>query len=99
MELLKVKRHFQITIPQGIREKLDLAVGDYVQADIEDGKIVIRPVEVVKTDAIERRRRFSREREAAYAILDEIHAAMKGDPPEEIAAAIKEAIQEARHKG
>jgi AbrB family looped-hinge helix DNA binding protein len=41
---LKVKRHFQLTIPASPPAKLQLTEGDYVQADVEDGKIIIRPV-------------------------------------------------------
>lgn len=39
MELTKVRRNFQLKIPWALREKLGLAVGDYVEADIEDERI------------------------------------------------------------
>lgn len=97
MELIKVRRNFQVTIPQALREKLGLAVGDYVQADIEDEKIVIRPVEVVSPGAGERRRTAG-EREAAYAALDEIWAKMKDEDPEVVEKTVKEAVKEARKK-
>lgn len=95
MELLKVKRHFQVTIPASLRAKLQLAEGDYVQADVEEGKIVIRPVEVIHPGQ-GKRRSMTKEREAAYALLDEIHAQMKDEDPEEIEKAIAEAVKEAR---
>ena len=50
MEILRLKRHFQITIPLSLREKLGLSIGDYLEADVEDGKIVIRPVKVIHPD-------------------------------------------------
>jgi AbrB family looped-hinge helix DNA binding protein len=50
MELIKVKRNYQLTIPSELRRKLKLAVGDYLEADVEDNKIVIRPVKVVHPD-------------------------------------------------
>ncbi len=50
MELIKVRRNYQVTIPQDLRKKLKLSVGDYVEADVENGKIVIRPVKVVRPD-------------------------------------------------
>ena len=94
MELIKVRRNFQLTIPQGLREKFGLAVGDYVQADIEDERIVIRPVEV-RTGKGEQKR-SSKERQAAYAILDEISRKMSGEDPEVIEKTVKEAVREAR---
>lgn len=94
MELIKVRRNFQLTIPQALREKLGLAVGDYVQADLEDERIVIRPVEV--QPGAGERQRSRKEREAAYAILDEIWGKMKGEEPEVIEETVKEAVQEAR---
>jgi len=93
MELIKVRRNFQLTIPQSLRDKLKLAVGDYVQADIEDEKIVIRPVEVVEG---KEKPRSSKDRQAAYAVLDEIWEKMKDENPDAIEKTIKEAVEEAR---
>lgn len=92
MELIKVKRNFQLTIPQALRDKLRLAVGDYVEADIENGKIVIRPVQVVRAKKEEHRA----EREKAYAALDEIWAKTKNEDPEEAAQLVNEAIKAVR---
>jgi AbrB family looped-hinge helix DNA binding protein len=50
MELVKVKRNYQITIPQNLRRIIRLTVGDYVEVDIQDDTIVIRPVKVVHPD-------------------------------------------------
>jgi antitoxin MazE len=50
MELVKVKRNFQITIPQNLRRIIRLTVGDYVELDIKDDTLVIRPVKVVHPD-------------------------------------------------
>ncbi len=95
MELIKVRRNFQLTIPQALREKLRLAVGDYVQADIEDERIVIRPVQVVGSEGKERRR-SGEERKMAYAALDEIWNKMAEEDPAVIDKTIKEAVEEAR---
>jgi bifunctional DNA-binding transcriptional regulator/antitoxin component of YhaV-PrlF toxin-antitoxin module len=84
----------KLTIPLVLREKLGLAVGDYVQADIEDERIVIRPVEVVGTAEGERRR-SSKERQKAYAILDEISRQMIDEEPEAIEETINEAVRQA----
>ncbi|MDD5452269.1 MAG: AbrB/MazE/SpoVT family DNA-binding domain-containing protein [Thermodesulfobacteriota bacterium] len=50
MPLVKVKRHYQITIPQGLRRKLNLAVGDYVEVENKDGDIIMKPVKLVHPD-------------------------------------------------
>lgn len=50
MELIKVKRNYQITIPQSLRKMIRLAVGDYLEVDIQDNTLVIRPVKVVHPD-------------------------------------------------
>jgi len=43
MSLVKVKENFQITLPAAIRKKFKVAVGDYVEAVIQDGKIALIP--------------------------------------------------------
>jgi antitoxin MazE len=50
MELVKVKKNYQITIPQNLRRMIRLAVGDYVEVDIQDNTLVIRPVKVIHPD-------------------------------------------------
>ena len=50
MELVKVKRNYQITIPQNLRRIIRLTVGDYVEVDIQGDTLVIRPVKVVYPD-------------------------------------------------
>ena len=50
MELVKVKKNYQITIPQNLRRIFRLVVGDYVEMGIKDDALVIRPVKVVHPD-------------------------------------------------
>ena len=50
MELVKVKRNYQITIPQNLRRLIRLTVGDFVEVDIQDDTLVIRPVKVIHPD-------------------------------------------------
>jgi AbrB family looped-hinge helix DNA binding protein len=47
MELVKVKRNYQITIPQSLRRLVRLVVGDYVEVNIQGDTLVIRPVKVI----------------------------------------------------
>jgi len=50
MELVRVKRHYQITLPAGLRKKLNIDIGDYVEVENKNGDIVMRPVKVIHPD-------------------------------------------------
>lgn len=50
MELVKVKRNYQITIPQNLRRLIRLAEGDYVEMEIKNGALLIKPVKVIHPD-------------------------------------------------
>jgi len=50
MALIRVKRHFQITLPQNLRQKLNINVGDYVEVEDQDGELFLRPVKLVRPD-------------------------------------------------
>jgi AbrB family looped-hinge helix DNA binding protein len=47
MEIVTVKTKFQIVIPQHIREKIHVAVGDVLEADVQGGRIVFTPKSLV----------------------------------------------------
>jgi AbrB family looped-hinge helix DNA binding protein len=47
MPLIKVKQNFQITLPNTLRKYLNIAVGDYMEVDKQDGELVLKPVKVV----------------------------------------------------
>jgi AbrB family looped-hinge helix DNA binding protein len=65
LPLVKVKEKFQITLPVELREALHLAVGDVLEAIIEQDKIVLTPKAVVdRTAAWDR----------VIAVLDRVHA-------------------------
>ena len=50
MGLVRIKRHYQITIPSGLRKKLNIGIGDYVEVENRNGDIVMRPVKLVHPD-------------------------------------------------
>ena len=47
MPLVKVKNKYQIVIPEDVREKLHLEVGDMLEVEEKNGKLIIKPVMVV----------------------------------------------------
>lgn len=38
---VKITRRYQVTIPQEVREKMNLSVGDVVEVRYEEGRIII----------------------------------------------------------
>ena len=50
MTLVRVKKNYQITIPQSLRKRLNLVVGDYLEVENQDGEIIMRPVKLVYPD-------------------------------------------------
>ena len=95
MPLVKIKEKFQITLPAELREVLHLAVGDLLEATIQDNVIVLKPKAVVDHTAAWDR---------VIDVLDRVHANMPPsdkDPKEEeeeIAQMIKEYRQEQHAK-
>ena len=43
MSTVRIGPNRQVTIPQDILEKLEVGVGDSLQADVEEGKLVLTP--------------------------------------------------------
>jgi AbrB family looped-hinge helix DNA binding protein len=87
LPLVKVKEKFQITLPAELRQALHLAVGDMLEATVEQDKIVLTPKAIVNRTAAWDR---------VIAVLDRVHAQLPPsdkDPKEEeeaIAQMIKE---------
>lgn len=50
MPLLQLRRHSQITLPAKIRKDLGLKEGDYIEASIKDGAIILKPKELIDKD-------------------------------------------------
>ena len=47
MEVLQIRKKFQITLPRSMRERLGLEEGDYIAAEVRDEEIVLRPKKLV----------------------------------------------------
>jgi AbrB family looped-hinge helix DNA binding protein len=50
MPLIKVKQNYQITIPNRLRKNLNIAVGDYLEVEKQDGDLVLKPVKLVRSE-------------------------------------------------
>ena len=50
MPLIKVKKHFQITLPSNLRKNLRIAEGDYLEVEKQDSQLILKPVKMVPTD-------------------------------------------------
>ena len=44
MSIVWITRKYQITIPKEVREKLNLRIGDLLKVEVEDDKIVLKPL-------------------------------------------------------
>jgi AbrB family looped-hinge helix DNA binding protein len=47
MEMLQIRKKFQITLPVSIREQLGLEEGDYIAVEARDDEIVLRPKKLI----------------------------------------------------
>jgi AbrB family looped-hinge helix DNA binding protein len=47
---LAIRRKGLVTIPEAIRQELDLHEGDYLVATVEDGRLVLVPASVIPDD-------------------------------------------------
>lgn len=63
MALVKVRRAAQITLPAEIRKQLEIAEGDYLEAEVIRGNLVLRPVSAAK-----RREAWRKIREAQRSV-------------------------------
>ena len=50
---MKITRKYQITIPEEVREELNLRIGDFLKVEVEGGKIVFKPIIKREGDPLE----------------------------------------------
>ena len=55
MTVLKLRKSAQLTLPVEIRDALQVAEGDYLEAELVEGGVMLRPVSIVRREATWRR--------------------------------------------
>jgi AbrB family looped-hinge helix DNA binding protein len=49
-EIVRIRENYQVTIPNNLRRLIDLGVGDYVEIDLKENYLTVKPVKVVSPD-------------------------------------------------
>ena len=47
MPLVKVKEKYQVTLPASVRQRVGVAVGDFLEAEVQGKKITLTPKRVI----------------------------------------------------
>lgn len=84
MPTFRILKNGQIFLPAEFRKDLGLKKGDIVDAEIQDGKIIITPVTLIE--------KSTQAKEKFFKKVDELRERIKDVPLEEIKAAIVEAV-------
>jgi len=50
MALARIKRNYQITIPNSLRKQLKISEGDYLEIESQQGKLVMKPAKLIHPD-------------------------------------------------
>ncbi|MBM3239004.1 AbrB/MazE/SpoVT family DNA-binding domain-containing protein [Candidatus Poribacteria bacterium] len=93
MPLTKVRRNFQITIPVELRKALGIKEGDYINAELQNETIILRPKEIIDL-SIDKKREEAQGR--FFEIVDRIRERNKDVDPTEVEALINEAVAAVR---
>lgn len=86
MDIVTVKNKFQIVIPQNIRERVHVEIGDVLEASVERGKITFTPKTLVDRHLAEgledaREGRAHGPYASADAAIEALEARAKGQTP------------------
>ena len=50
MTVLKLRKSAQLTLPAEIREALKVGEGDYLEAELVEGGVMLRPVSIIRRE-------------------------------------------------
>lgn len=83
IQVVRVQEKGQVTIPQEIRKKLDLKKGDMVIFVETDAGVVIKPAEIVVTEALDEIGRALKEQGISLDDVMELGREIRGEIIEE----------------
>jgi AbrB family looped-hinge helix DNA binding protein len=89
MELVKAGRSRQVTIPKQIFDSLGLKEGDYVQVELEGGRIVLTPVAVINKEKV---------KSEFFQLVQKMRTNTEALTEEEIEEEIRTALEETRRE-
>jgi AbrB family looped-hinge helix DNA binding protein len=87
MPLVKVIRNGQITIPKELRAALGIEEGDLLEVKLSKGGMTVKPKTPVDKDMAKGR---------FFQMVEEIRESVKDADPQEVEAALAEAVQAAK---
>lgn len=88
MSIVTVQREFQVVIPQRVRERNGVAVGDILEARVERGKITLTPKPVVDSATAEGLEDVRKGRaRGPFKTVDEMLDSLKGRKRQKITRA------------
>lgn len=89
LPFIKLIRHGQVTLPAKFRKSLNLKDGDYLEAELLEDRIVLKPTVVMgRQEAIK----------GLHQLMDEIQAQNEDYSDEEVMENVMEAIKHVRRK-
>jgi AbrB family looped-hinge helix DNA binding protein len=79
MAIVTVKNKYQVVIPRSVRDKIDIHIGDLLEARVERGKVTFSPKSVVDRAIAEGLEDIRKGRvRGPFDTVDEMLASLKG---------------------
>lgn len=89
MPLVKIIRHGQVTLPAHFREVLNIKEGDYLEAELEGNRVVLKPTVVLdRNQAIKQ----------LHQLMDKVQERSRNASEEEIERDVQAAIRAVRRR-
>jgi AbrB family looped-hinge helix DNA binding protein len=80
MSLVKVKAKYQVTLPSAVREAAGVDVGDLLEAEIRNGKIILTPKSIIDRRVAESLEDFEKGRTyGPFTSADEVIRSLRGN--------------------